>query len=87
MTEEKRNRIIAAITVNVILLIAVLAAVIIYQLIFIKIGERTRNDLKTQIKSYEDKIDINNKTYDYYTSYDGLVDLAYQYGFAFGSGD
>lgn len=84
MTEEKRNRIIAAVTVNVILLIAVLAAVIIYQLIFIKIASRERDDLKTQIKSYEDKIDKDNKTYEYYTTYDGLVDLAYQYGFVFG---
>ena len=84
MTEEKRNRIIAAVTVNVILLIAVLVAVIIYQLIFIKIGERERDNLKTQIKSYEDQIDKDNKTYEYYTTYDGLVDLAYQYGFVFG---
>ena len=84
MTDEKRNRIIAAVTVNVILLIAVLAAVIIYQLIFIKIASRERDDLKTQIKSYEDKIDKDNKTYEYYTTYDGLVDLAYQYGFVFG---
>ena len=84
MTDEKRNRIIAAVTVNVILLIAVLAAVIIYQLIFIKIGERERDDLKTKIDYYEDKLDKDKKTYEYYTTYDGLVDLAYQYGFVFG---
>ncbi len=84
MTDEKRNRIIAAVTVNVILLIAVLVAVIIYQLVFIKIASRERDDLKTQIESYEDKIESIDKKYEYYTTYDGLLDLAYQYGFVFG---
>ena len=39
MTEEKRNRLIAAVTVNVILLIAILTVVFLF-----KITEKVRDD-------------------------------------------
>ncbi|MDE7440455.1 MAG: hypothetical protein K2N23_08115 [Clostridia bacterium] len=84
MTEEKRNRIIAAVTVNVILLIAILAAVVIYQIIKIQIVKRNRDDIVNQIKYYQTETDKNEKTLEYYKSYEGLIDKAYEFGYVFG---
>ena len=83
MTDEKRNRIISAVTVNVILLIAILAAVIIYQIVQIKIVSRNREDILNQIKYYQDETEKNEKTLNYYKSEQGLEDLAYKYGFSY----
>lgn len=84
MTEEKRNRIIAAVTVNVILLIAILAAVIIYQLIEIKIVSRNRDEIIDKIQYYQTQTEKNENTLEYYKSYEGLVDKAYEFGYVFG---
>lgn len=84
MSDEKRNRIIAAVTVNVIILIAVLAAVIIYQIVQIKIVSRNRQDIINQIEYYQEQTEINNDTLEFYKSKEGLIELAYKYGFAFG---
>ena len=84
MTEEKRNRIIAAVTVNIILLIAILAAVIIYQIIQIKIVSRNREDIISRIEYFQEETEKNENTLDYYKSYEGLLELAYKYGFVFG---
>ena len=84
MTEEKRNRILAAVTVNVILLIAILAAVIIYQIIEIKIVSRNREEIIKKIEYLHNETDKTENTLDYYQSYEGLLELAYKYGFVFG---
>lgn len=84
MTDEKRNRIIAAVTVNVILLIAILAAVIIYQIIEIKIVARKKQDIINQIERCQEETKKDEKTLEYYQSFEGLMDLAYEYGFSFG---
>ena len=84
MTEEKRNRLLAAVTVNVILLIAVLAAVVIYQLVEITSISRRRADIEKQIDYYQTQTDLAQNTLDYYKSYEGLLDKAYEYGFVFG---
>ena len=84
MTEEKRNRIIAAVTVNVILLIAILAAVIIYQIIEIKIVSRNREEIIKKIEYLQNETDKTENTLDYYQSYEGLLERAYKYGFVFG---
>ena len=84
MTEEKRNRILAAVTVNVILLIAILAAVIIYQIIEIKIVSRKREEIIKKIEYLQNETDKTENTLDYYQSYEGLLELAYKYGFVFG---
>ncbi len=84
MTEEKRNRILAAVTVNVILLIAILAAVIIYQIIEIKIVSRNREEIIKKIEYLQNETDKTENTLDYYQSYEGLLELAYKYGFVFG---
>lgn len=84
MTEERRNRIVGAITVNVILLITILIAVIVYQLVRISIDKRTKNDIIEQIEYYEQETEKKEDTLEYYKSQQGLVDLAYKYGFMFG---
>ena len=84
MTDEKRNRIIAAVTVNVILLIAILAAVVIYQIIQIKIVSRNKNDIVHRIEELQQLTEKEQNSLDYWQSQSGLEDLAYEYGFAYG---
>lgn len=84
MTEEKRNRLMAAVTVNVILLIVILAAVCIYQLAEMLTLRNLKNSLQDKIDYYQTQTDINEKTLDYYKSEEGLLDKAYEYGFVFG---
>ncbi len=84
MSEEKRNRILAAVTVNVILLIAILASVCIYQLVVMVNLNKMKNDLEDSILYYETMTDKNNSTLDYYKTEEGLLDKAYEYGFVMG---
>ena len=84
MSEEKRNRILAAVTVNVILLIAILASVCIYQLVVMVNLNKMKNDLEDSILYYETMTDKNNATLDYYKTEEGLLDKAYEYGFVMG---
>lgn len=84
MNNEKRNRIVAAVTVNVILLIAILAAVVVYQIINITIVKRNRDNLITQIKQLEQETNKEQKGLDHWQSFEGLEDLAYEYGFVYG---
>lgn len=84
MTDEKRNRIIAAVTVNVILLIVILASVLIYQLVQIKIVSRRRDDIINRIEQIERETDRENNSLEYWQSHEGLEDLAYEFGFAYG---
>lgn len=83
MSEEKRNRLIAAVTVNVILLIVILAAVVIYQLVCITSLNNVKKDVQVKIAAYEAETDKNEKTLEYYQSREGLLDKAYEYGFVF----
>ena len=84
MSEEKRNRILAAVTVNVILLIAILASVCIYQLVVMVNLNKMKNDLEDSILYYETMTDKNKSTLDYYKTEEGLLDKAYEYGFVMG---
>lgn len=84
MTEEKRNRLIAAVTVNVILLIVILAAVCIYQLVEIVSLKNMKEDINERINNYQTETEKNEKTLEYYQSEEGLLDKAYEYGLVFG---
>ena len=84
MTDEKRNRIIAAVTVNGILLIAILAAVVIYQIVQITIVTRNKNDIVTQIEQLQKATEREQTSLDYWQSREGLEDLAYQFHFTYG---
>ena len=84
MADEKRNRIVAAVTVNLIILVAILAAVIVYQLVQITIVSRNKNAIINEIKRLEQQTESEQKNLDYWQSQSGLEDLAYQYGFVYG---
>ena len=84
MTEEKRNRIIAAVTANVILLMVILIAVVIYQLVDLTVISRRKSDIKQQIEYYRTETEKNEKTLEYWQSYEGLLDKAYEFGFISG---
>ena len=84
MTEEKRNRLIAAVTVNLILLIVVLVSVCIYQIVTIVNLKGIKKEVQRQIDVYETATEKNEKTLEYYQSREGLLDKAYEYGFVFG---
>lgn len=57
MGEEKRNKIVAAITVNAVLLIFIILAVIIAQVIQISVLKRRRDRLKAEIVYYTQQYD------------------------------
>ncbi len=62
MSEEKRNRIIAAVTVNAVVLIFIIVAVIIYQIVTISVLNNRKRELyeeKARIeRQYDDATDI-----------------------------
>lgn len=79
MTEEKRNRLIAAVTVNVILLIAILAVVCIYQIVEMVTLNNYKKDMQNQIEQWEQEIESDRKSIEYFTSQKGLEDKAYEW--------
>ncbi len=83
MTQEKRNRIISAVTVNAVILIFILAAVAIYQIVDMTVISRRYKNLKAQYTEYIEKTDNINATLDYYKSAEGLLDKAYEFGWVF----
>lgn len=85
MAEEKRNRIIAAVTINLIILLAILAAVAIYQLVDIAVLSRRRDKLASEVSEYVRLTEKAEVSYNYYQSYDYLLDKAYEFGFVPGN--
>lgn len=83
MEEQRRLRMAAAITVNVILLIAILTAVIIYQLIAIGIGNGKKRELQTEINEYTQMLEQDEKNLDYLKSEQFLLDKAFELGYHF----
>lgn len=79
MTEEKRNRIIAAVTVNVILLIAILTAVCIYQIVQMVTLNNRKQDMQNQIEQWQEEIEKGRDSIEYFTSQKGLEDKAYEW--------
>ncbi len=84
MNESKRNKMVAAITVNVIILIAVLVSVVIYQLVDIYVLTSRRDKLKAEINDIQHKIETTQDTLEYYKSESYLLDKAFELGYVFG---
>lgn len=84
MNESKRNKMVAAITVNVVILIAVLVAVVIYQLVDICVLTSRRDKLKAEITDIQQKIENTENTLEYYKSESYLLDKAFELGYVFG---
>ena len=84
MNESKRNKMVAAITVNVIILIAVLVAVVVYQLVDIYVLTSRRDKLRAEITDIQQKIENTQDTLEYYKSESYLLDKAFELGYVFG---
>ena len=84
MTEEKRNRLIAAVTVNVILLIAILTVVCIFQITEMVRYDNLIKDMDERIEYLGGETNKLNNSLDYYKSDEGRLDKAYEFGFVFG---
>ena len=84
MNESKRNKMVAAITVNVVLLIAVLVAVVIYQLVDIYVLTSRRDKLKAEVETIEQEIGDMKISLEYYKSESYLLDKAFELGYVFG---
>lgn len=80
MTEEKRNRIMAAVTVNVIFLIVILAAVLIYQLVVLTKLRSERNNILRDIKYYEQMVEESDDYFQRLQSEEYLRDKLIEYG-------
>ncbi len=81
MTEEKRNRLVAAITVNVILLVVILAAVVIFQLAVITSASQQRTRMAEEIAEYDRLVKEGESRLDWLKSNENLRDLAVEYGY------
>jgi cell division protein FtsL len=75
VSEEKRNKIIAACTVNAILLVIILFAVMIYQFVVMANLGAKKKQIEQDIATYQEKIDNAQKDIDYYNSEQGIITL------------
>ena len=64
MGEEKRNKIVAAITVNAILLIFIILAVLIAQIVQISVLKRRKATLISQLKEYYETLESGENLWD-----------------------
>lgn len=80
MTEEKRARLMAAVTVNVILLIAILAAVLVYQLIVLTTLRSERKRITEEIERYEQMVQESEDYLERLQSEEYLRDKLIEYG-------
>lgn len=83
MEEQRRIRMAAAITVNVILLMVILTAVIIYQLIAIGVGNGRKKAMEKEISEYTQKLEEKQNDLDYLKSEEFLLDKAFELGYSF----
>lgn len=81
MDGEKRNRIAAAITVNVILLIVILCAVVLYQVVYLSRANAERNRLIEEIKQVKQEITQTEDEIDRLNSEFYLREKAYELGY------
>lgn len=81
MSEEKRNRLAAAITVNVILLIAILAIVVICQMAAISHKKAEQARLVAEIEQYEKAKEAGEDELEYLKSEEYLYDLLIKRGY------
>lgn len=83
MDEQKRNRIAAAITVNVILLIVILVSVVIYTLVEVAVKSKYKRELEAEIANYKRLIEENEDYLELLQSDEHLLYLALINGYVF----
>ena len=79
MNQHKRNRLVAAGTVSVVLLLVVLVAIMIYQLVVIVQLRNRRQELIDEIEKNSTELENYEDLLDYYDNYDALYQLAVEY--------
>ena len=80
MTPQKRGRFVAAITVNIVLLLVILVAVMVYQLVTIFVLKDKKSGIEDDITQLTEKIETMEHDIEYYQSRDGILDLLVEYG-------
>lgn len=80
MTEEKRCRLIAAVTVNLILLLAILTAVLIYQLVVLTNRRALYNQIRSEIEYYQQKTEESEDYLERLQSEEYLMSKLFEYG-------
>lgn len=83
MEQQKRLRLAAALTVNAIILLAILVAVIIYQLVTIVSSKKQMDAIESEIQKYEQMTKDGEKDLNYLKSEQFLLDYAFQLGYYF----
>ncbi len=83
MTEEKRNRIMAAVAVTVVLLITILVAIVIYQLVVISSINGEKRKIEDEIKYYEEQTVQQQDELEYLQSKENLQNKLLEYGYHF----
>ena len=76
MNVQKRNRLIAAGTVSVVLLLVILVAILIYQLVVIVNLSNRKEQLQEEYDRIIQDIGETEDKLDYYSDHNNLFDLA-----------
>lgn len=83
MDGQKKNKIAAAITVNVIILAVILVCVLIYQLVEIVGLSKKRDAIKKEIAETQQMIEEKEQDLEYLQSEQYLLDLLFEQGYYF----
>ena len=85
MDGQKKNRIVAALTVNAVILLVILVAALIYTMSAIVIKAKYVKELQAEIARYKQLIDEGEKTLEDMQSDQHLLYLALKAGYVFQS--
>ena len=78
MSEEKRNKIIAAVTVNAVLLVVIIIAVIIAQIVHISVLNNRKTQLTNQYNQLVEQLKTTEDTLEYLMLHEDYVKLIAQ---------
>ncbi|MCD8306762.1 MAG: hypothetical protein LUD51_00830 [Clostridia bacterium] len=82
ITEDKKNRLVAAITVAAVVLIVIFIAVIIYQMVEMVVIKNRKQDIEDQITELEGKIAAGQDDLEYLQSEEYLKEYLLRNGYS-----
>lgn len=80
MSEEKKKRIVVAMTAAGVFLVIFLVIILVVQFVQIGVKKSTENELEKQLELLKDKIESGERDLEFYLSLEGLEHLALQNG-------